>query len=123
MDIVKQLRMYPYEYTRKAADEIEALRREAHTWSKACEAATTKLHMGAMSKYPEHGAHQFCGDPACVICALTAEEVKAIWLACTSIDNEVFCGEFSRKLLAAAVAAANKTPNDQAQARARSAAE
>ena len=26
MDIVKQLRMYPYEYTRNAADEIERLR-------------------------------------------------------------------------------------------------
>lgn len=66
---------------------------------------------GAMSKYPEHGAHQFCGNHGCVICALTAEEIKAIWLGCTSIDNEAFCGEFSRKLLAAAVAAANKTPN------------
>lgn len=29
MDILKQLRMYPYEYTRKAADEIEALREES----------------------------------------------------------------------------------------------
>ena len=64
-----------------------------------------------MSSYPEHGAHQFCGNPRCVICALTPEEVKSIWLGCTSIDNEAFCCEFSRKLLAAAVSAANKTPN------------
>lgn len=28
MDIVKQLRMYPYEYTRNAADEIDRLRNE-----------------------------------------------------------------------------------------------
>lgn len=68
-----------------------------------------------MNSYPEHGARQFCGNRCCVICALSPGEIKEIWLGCTSIDNEAFCCEFSRKLLAAAVAAANKTPNDQGQ--------
>lgn len=68
MDILKQLRMYPYEFARRAADEIESLRREAHTWSKACEAATTKLHK--LSMHPRIEVRYWDGDRWEPLCGL-----------------------------------------------------
>lgn len=46
MDIVERLRDWGTKDSlpAEAADEIEHLRREAYAWSKACEAATTKLY-------------------------------------------------------------------------------
>ena len=47
MNIVEKLRLMQTDHTPELGEaiaEIEHLRREAHAWSKACEAATTKLY-------------------------------------------------------------------------------